>query len=149
MPFGPQTPGSAGPNAFGAGGYRCTRIRLTRQVIVDAKNPNLRTQAATAVQREPGRERPSSLSGPISSSPEMWDMTTIGEGSFKLFVSWFLLTPLHSKERSFSRVHASQFIGFVISFCWPGLLLCLLSFLWISFNGMCGSCGVYEHRLLG
>lgn len=85
MPFGPQTPGSAGPNIFGAGGYQCMRIRLTRQVIVDAKNANLRTQAATAVQREPGRERPSSLSGPISSSSEMWDMTTIGEGSFKLF----------------------------------------------------------------
>ena len=87
MPFGPQTPGSAGSSVFGVGGYQCTRMRLTRQVIVDANNPNLRAQTASVVQRELGRNRASSLSGPISSSSEMWDMTTIGEGSFKLFVS--------------------------------------------------------------
>ncbi|KAF9646697.1 hypothetical protein BDM02DRAFT_3099426 [Thelephora ganbajun] len=63
MPFGPQTQGSVGSSVFGVGGYQCTRMRLTRQVIVDAKNPNLRAQTATI----------------------MWDMTTIGEGRFKLF----------------------------------------------------------------
>ena len=79
MPFGPQTPGSAGLGVFGAGGYQCTRMRLTRQVIVDAKSP--------AVQREILRDGSSTPNGLISSSSEMWDMTTIGEGSFKLFVS--------------------------------------------------------------
>ena len=94
MPFGPQTPGSAGSSVFDIVEYRCTRIRLTRQVIVDAKNLNLRAQGASVVQREQGRDRSPSLSGPISSSPEMWDMTTIGEGSFKLFVSWLFPSTL-------------------------------------------------------
>lgn len=85
MPFGPQTPGSAGSSV--SSGYQCTRMRLTRQVIVDVKNSNLRAQTASVVQRQSGRDRASSLSWPISSSPEMWDMTTIGEGGFQLFVS--------------------------------------------------------------
>jgi hypothetical protein len=90
MPFGPQTPGSVGPSLSG---YQCTRMGLMRQVIVDAKNPNLRTQTISAVQREMGRDGTSSLSGPISSSSEMWEVTTIGEGSFKLFVSLLLCFP--------------------------------------------------------
>lgn len=85
MPFGPQTPGSAGSDA--SGGYQCTQMKLMRQVIVDAKNSNLRAQSASVVQRGSGRGRASSLSGSVGSSPELWDMTTIGEGSFKLFVS--------------------------------------------------------------
>jgi len=85
MPFGPQTPGSASSSIFSIGGYRCTRMRLTRQVIVDAKNPNLRAQTASVVQRELARDGTSTLGGPISSSSEMWDMTVIGEGSFNLF----------------------------------------------------------------
>ena len=76
MPFGPQTPGSVG---LSVGGHQCTRMRLMRQVIVDAKNP--------VVQREMCRDGPSTPNGLISSSSEMWDVTTIGEGSFKLFVS--------------------------------------------------------------
>ena len=91
MPFGPQTPGSVGSNVFGACGYRCTRMRLMRQVIVDANNPNLRAQTASAVQRELARDGTSTQSGLISSSSEMWDMTTIGEGIFTLFVSELLL----------------------------------------------------------
>lgn len=102
MPFGPQTPGSAGSSV---GGHQCTWMRLTRQVIVDANNPNLRAQTALVVQRELGREGVSSLSGPISSSSEVWDMTTIGEGSFKLFVSW--PRSQASKERPFSRDRSS------------------------------------------
>jgi len=91
MPFGPQTQGSAGSSVFGIGGYQCTRMRLMRQVIVDAKNP--------VVQREIWRTSPSTLNGLISSSSEMWDMTTIGEGNFKLFVSEPLSPdPLSSKE---------------------------------------------------
>jgi len=103
MPFGPQTPGSAGSGIFGIGGYRCTRIRLTRQVIVDAKNPNLRAQTASIVQRELGRDGTPTLNGPFSSSSEMWDMTTIGEGTFDLFVSE-LFCPLSppSEEYPFS-----------------------------------------------
>jgi hypothetical protein len=45
-------------------------------------------------------------------------MTTIGEGSFKLFVSClpYLALPPPSKERPFSRdLHASQFIGLLSS----------------------------------
>lgn len=105
MPFGPQTPGSTDSSVFGVGMYQCTRMRLTRQVIVGAKNPNLRAQTASVVRRELGRNRGSTLSGPISSSSEMWDMTTIGEGSFKLFVSFlssFNPSP-SSKDRPFSR----------------------------------------------
>ena len=93
MPFGPQTPGSASSSVFGLGGYRCTRMRLTRQVIVDATNPNPRAQTASVLQRELGRDSASTLSGPINSSSEMWDMTTIGEGSFKLFVSQLFSQP--------------------------------------------------------
>ena len=101
MPFGPQTPGSAGSSVFGVGGYQCTRMRLTRQVIVDAQNSNPRAQTVSAVQRESGRDGASTLSGPISSSSEMWDMTTIGEGSFKLFVSEiFFPQPLSIFERA-------------------------------------------------
>lgn len=87
MPFGPQTPGSIGSNVFGVSGYQCTRVRLTRQVVVDVKNPNPRAQTAPVLQRELGRDGASTSSGPVGSSSEMWDMTTIGEGSFKLFVS--------------------------------------------------------------
>ena len=97
MPFGPQTPGSAGLGVFGVGGYQCTRMRLTRQVIVDSKNP--------VAQREILRDGSSTLNGLISSSSEMWDMTTIGEGSFKLFVSGPLPLRL-SKEYPFSRDRA-------------------------------------------
>lgn len=86
MPFGPQTPGSAGSSVFGVGAYQCTRMRLTRRVVVDAGGPNLRAQPALVVQRELWRDGRSTLSGPISSSSEMWDVTTIGEGNFKLFV---------------------------------------------------------------
>ena len=111
MPFGPQTPGSAGSSAFG--GYQCTRMRLMRQVIMDAKNPNIRVQSGSVVQPGLGRDRASSLSGPFSSSSEMWDMTTIGEGSFQLFVSRPFPLPLRTSALS----HTSQFIRFVISLC--------------------------------
>lgn len=106
MPFGPQTPGSAGSNIFGIGGYQFTRIRLTRQVIVDAKNPNLRAQTASVVQRELGRGGASSLNGPISSSSEMWDMTIIGEGSFKLFVSRLFFSRTRLWKSAFSHAIA-------------------------------------------
>jgi len=60
-------------------------MRLRRQVVVDARGPNLRAQTAPVAQRELGGERASSVNGPISPSSEMWDVTTIGEGSFDLF----------------------------------------------------------------
>ena len=149
MPFGPQTPGSVGPSVLSAGGYQCTRMKLTRQVIVDAKNPNLRAQTASAVQRELRRGRSSSQSGPISSSSEMWDMTTIGEGSFKLFVSLLFFHPLSSNERPFSRVRASQFIGFVISLCLPRCFFHRYGPVLLSFNDTRGLCGVYNLRRFG
>ena len=126
MPFGPQTPGSAGSSVFG--GYQCTRIRLTRQVIVDAKNTNVRAQTA---QRELGRNRASSLSGPINSSSEMWDTTTIGEGSFKLFVS-SLYPP--SKQRPFSRVRTLlNSFALLSPFAGSGIFD-LLSLLWTCYQ---------------
>ena len=112
MPFGPQTPGSVGSSVFGVGGHQCTWMRLTRQVIVDANNPNLRSQTALAVQRELGRDGTSTLSGPISSSSEMWDMMTIGEGSFKLFVSRLDLR-LRKSALSHVIVRTSQFMGMI------------------------------------
>lgn len=106
MPFGPQTPGSTGSSIFGLGGYQCTRMRLRRRVVVDTRSPNLRAQTAPAAQRELEREGTSSLNGPISPSSEMWDVTTIGEGSFSLFVSSLLPLNPFSKERPFSRDHS-------------------------------------------
>ena len=106
MPFGPQTPGSAGSSVFGVGGYQYTRMRLTRQVIVDANNPNLRSQTASVVQRELARDGASSLNGPISSSSEMWDMTTIGEGTFKLFVSWLFFKRAPMLTRSLALLNS-------------------------------------------
>ena len=103
MPFGPQTPGSTGSNIFCLGGYQCTRIRLRRQVIVDAGGSNLR---ASVVQRGLGRDGASRPNGPISPSSEMWDVTTIGEGSFSLFVSSLLPLNPPSKERPCSRDHS-------------------------------------------
>ena len=57
MPFGPQTPGSAGLGVFGVGGYQCTRMRLTRQVIVDAKNPLGQREIWREIGRASCRER--------------------------------------------------------------------------------------------
>lgn len=120
MPFGPQTPGSANSSVFGE--YQCTRMRLTRQVIVDAKNPNLRGHTTSVGQRGLGRDRASSLSRPINLSSGMWDMTTIGEASFKLFVSrLFPESSLHLRKSALS--HASGWLLnslallFVISLC--------------------------------
>lgn len=133
MPFGPQTPGSAGSSAFG--GYQCTRIRLTRQVIVDANNPNLRAQTAPVVQRGLGRDRASSLSRPTSSSSEMWDITTIGEGSFKLFVSrLFPQSPLHLRKSAPSHASGRFSIHWLRYLSWPVRVLLDL----LSFNGTCG-----------
>ena len=50
---------------------------------MDAKNP--------VVQREMWRDGPPTPNGLISSSSEMWDVSTIGEGGFRLFVSDLLL----------------------------------------------------------
>ena len=153
MPFGPQTPGSAGSSIFGAGGHQCTRMRLMRQVIVDVNNPNLRAQTASVMQRELGRDGASSLSGPISSSSEMWDMTTIGEGSFKLFVSglFFERAPF-SRDRSYFSIHGNDFLPRVI---WgvssrPSFVVTDAIFsehapgYGSSFNATCGLCGAYH-----
>lgn len=123
MPFGPQTPGSTGSSIFGLGRYQCTRMSLRRQVVVDARSPNLRVQTAPAVQRELEREGASSLNGPVSPSSEMWDVTTIGEASFNLFVSSLLPSNPPSKERLFSRDHSHFSIdghGFLPRMIWGG-----------------------------
>lgn len=116
MPFGPQTPGSGGLGIFGAGGCQYTRMRLTRQVIVDAKNPTPRAQTASVMQRESGRVGTPTPGGLVGSSSEMWDMTTIGEGNFRLFVSELSLDPQLEGIPFLTRLCASQLVGITSSF---------------------------------